>query len=426
MDWLKRRITIAINGTYCLSIPIVAIIAAILAMCVVCCCCLALLAGAAFITRSIEPTPLPTHHPSVTPPAVSMLETPAVSGTVSSTVPFPTMTITSSLVPPTATSTGTPAPPPPSRTPSPTPVVLVAGQCPPVYAVQAGDTVLGIATKCGLTVDDIVRANNLANSSSLTIGQQLVLPAGGQVVTTPQPVHTPAATPLPPAPSPTGTPIVGRTPTSSPTPTRTTTPGEEETPTHTATPGTTGTPTSTTTPGEGETPTSTTTPGGDETPSSTTTPGGDEMPTSTTTPGGDETPTSTTTPGGDETPSSTATTTHTPTPSPTSSGQASNCEVTDAWVHSADLTPTQNQVVRVFAEFMCNGSPVSGAQMKSRWNFDSGVQECTGTTDADGIATCELNIGAVTSGHRVQIDISVTWEGNEYIYQGDSIGFTPQ
>jgi LysM repeat protein len=356
-----------------------------------------------------------------------MASGPVVSGTATLTSAglLPTTTATNSLASATVSNTSTPTQPPPaSRTPTPTPVVLVPGQCPSLYAVQAGDTVLGIAMKCGLAVDDIVRANNLPNSTSLKIGQQLVLPTGGQV-TTPQPVHTPVPTPLP-APSPTETPSVGRTPTSSPTPTRTTMPGEEETPTHTATPGGDETPTSTATSSGDETPTSTTTPGGDETPTSTATSSGDETPTSTATPGGDETPTHTATPGGDETPTSTATATHTPTPSPTSSGQADNCEVVEAGVYVADQTPVQDQHVHIYVVFECNGAAIEGAQMESKWYFESGLQECNSTTDETGEALCDLDIGSAKSGHFVRIDVSVTWEDVEYIYQDKQIGFTPQ
>lgn len=53
-----------------------------------------------------------------------------------------------------------------------------------VYVVQPGDTMLVIATRNNITVDDILRANNLSDPNFLFAGQRLVIPiqgAGGAV-----------------------------------------------------------------------------------------------------------------------------------------------------------------------------------------------------------------------------------------------------
>jgi LysM repeat protein len=53
-----------------------------------------------------------------------------------------------------------------------------------VYVVQPGDTMLVIATRNNITVDDILRANNLSDPNFLFSGQRLVIPvqgAGGAV-----------------------------------------------------------------------------------------------------------------------------------------------------------------------------------------------------------------------------------------------------
>ncbi len=47
---------------------------------------------------------------------------------------------------------------------------------PMVYEVQAGDTLGSIAIWAGSTVDDIMKANNLKNASWLSVGQTLVIP----------------------------------------------------------------------------------------------------------------------------------------------------------------------------------------------------------------------------------------------------------
>lgn len=49
-----------------------------------------------------------------------------------------------------------------------------------VYRVQPGDTLGAIATRFGVTVNAIMRANNMSNPNVLSIGQQLVIPAPAQ------------------------------------------------------------------------------------------------------------------------------------------------------------------------------------------------------------------------------------------------------
>ena len=48
-----------------------------------------------------------------------------------------------------------------------------------VYVVQPGDTLLAIATRYGILVDDILRANNLNNPDFVFAGQRLVIPVLG-------------------------------------------------------------------------------------------------------------------------------------------------------------------------------------------------------------------------------------------------------
>jgi LysM repeat protein len=45
-----------------------------------------------------------------------------------------------------------------------------------VYTVQAGDTLSGIAQTYGVSVQEIVEANNLANPDMLNVGQNLIIP----------------------------------------------------------------------------------------------------------------------------------------------------------------------------------------------------------------------------------------------------------
>jgi LysM repeat protein len=45
-----------------------------------------------------------------------------------------------------------------------------------VHTVVSGDTLLTIARRYGVTVNEIIQANNIPNPNSLTVGQQLVIP----------------------------------------------------------------------------------------------------------------------------------------------------------------------------------------------------------------------------------------------------------
>ena len=104
------------------------------------------------ITIGPLPTPTPGGAPSLTPQVVIEL-TPVASPTLS---------------PPTATAG-------------------VPGKA-TTYIVQAGDSLSGIAAKFGLTVDDIVKANNIENANQIYAGQELIIPATSKApATTPKP-----------------------------------------------------------------------------------------------------------------------------------------------------------------------------------------------------------------------------------------------
>lgn len=73
------------------------------------------------------------------------------------------------------------------------------------YTVKPNDTLSGIATSLGVTLEDLMAANPGVDSSSLSVGQVLAVPQGGE----PQPV---------PSPEPTQEPEEAATPTSEPEP----------------------------------------------------------------------------------------------------------------------------------------------------------------------------------------------------------------
>ena len=69
-------------------------------------------------------------------------------------------------VTPTVEPTPTPTPRP-RATSTPTPVI---------YTVQPGDVLSAIADRFGVTVEDIVAANNIADPDILSVGQELEIP----------------------------------------------------------------------------------------------------------------------------------------------------------------------------------------------------------------------------------------------------------
>lgn len=95
------------------------------------------------------------------------------------------------------------APNPAATTPAP--IVAVETATPEVadvnseevYVVQPGDTMLVIATRYNVTVEDILNANNLNDPNFVFAGQRLVIPVQGgspSAGTTPNQLPTPTAT----------------------------------------------------------------------------------------------------------------------------------------------------------------------------------------------------------------------------------------
>ncbi len=94
-------------------------------------------------------------------------------------------------------ATAAPTTPPATPTATSTPAPAVS------YTLRAGDTVIGIATRFGITVDNLLAANGLTaqDAPGLQIGSVLVIPAPGQTFPTPTPTARPA-TSVAPSPTP--------------------------------------------------------------------------------------------------------------------------------------------------------------------------------------------------------------------------------
>jgi LysM repeat protein len=71
------------------------------------------------------------------------------------------------------------------------------------YLVQSGDSLAAIASKFNSTIDDIVKANNLADANAIAVGETLKIPVN---LVTPTATRPPTSTPRTPVPPGTPTP----------------------------------------------------------------------------------------------------------------------------------------------------------------------------------------------------------------------------
>ncbi len=129
-------------------------------------------------------------------------------------VPTPTVPATATVLPsatpaPSATSTANVVA---SATPLPTATVVAptatrsAGES-TTYKVRSGDSLITIGDAFGVSWESIAAANGLTASSTLSVGQELVIPgAGAPLPPTATPQPRPTATAVPPTPAPTPTP----------------------------------------------------------------------------------------------------------------------------------------------------------------------------------------------------------------------------
>ncbi len=88
---------------------------------------------------------------------------------------------------PTATTTPIPATPEPTATPTPEPTPII-------HTLQAGDTLIGLARKYGVTVQAIQEANGITDPRGLLVGQQIIIPTDPEArlsAGTPTPAPTP-------------------------------------------------------------------------------------------------------------------------------------------------------------------------------------------------------------------------------------------
>lgn len=129
------------------------------------------LAGSLFLAACTRPG---SSSGTGTPGGVSSpraLASPSPSHPVLTSPTVAATTVATTAPPPIAPTT---APPPPAAPPTPTPAAgTVPGQ---KYVVVEGDTIELIAEMFGVTVAELIQANQLENPDLLLIGQELIIP----------------------------------------------------------------------------------------------------------------------------------------------------------------------------------------------------------------------------------------------------------
>lgn len=110
--------------------------------------------------------------PTAAPTAIATI---VMEATATEPIPTPTLT------PEAATSTPTSTPAPTSApTLAPTAIASPTGAVDNVYVVKAGDTPSAIARRLGVPLDDLMRVNNIRDATQLQVGQRLIIPGPGE------------------------------------------------------------------------------------------------------------------------------------------------------------------------------------------------------------------------------------------------------
>ena len=90
----------------------------------------------------------------------------------------------------------------------------------------------------------------------------------------------------------------------------------------------------------------------------------------------------------------------------------------------SNATPRQNSTVTVSGTLKSAGKPVAGVPMTSKWRYKTTTSTCTGTTNAQGVASCARSISHATPGYRVVVTLTFSKAGQTL--GSATTGFTPR
>ena len=125
--------------------------------------------------------------------------------------------------------------------------------------------------------------------------------------------------------------------------------------------------------------------------------------------------------GGDATSTTTAQVSQTAAPTPVGTD---NGLCTAAATVSLPAPPSPNYTQTVTGVLTCtSGVDPTGAIMHAVWHEEALDKTCDATADATGTASCSRQIGTLTSGYKVVIDVTFGLNGAAY---ATTTSFTPQ
>jgi hypothetical protein len=91
---------------------------------------------------------------------------------------------------------------------------------------------------------------------------------------------------------------------------------------------------------------------------------------------------------------------------------------------SIPAPPSPNYTQTVTGVLTCtNGVAPTGASMHAVWHEEAGDKPCDAIADATGKASCSRQIGSLTTGYKVVIDVTFGLNGAAY---ATTTSFTPQ
>jgi len=133
-----------------------------------------------FPTYPSPVVPTPTPQPPAPTPSGGEGAAPAATVPSATVAPAPASptSVRSTSSPAAAASVGSPSGP--TATPAATPPGVSGSAAVRVYTVKEGDNLYTLARTFGVTVDALVKANNLPDRSTLRVGQTLVIPPPSQ------------------------------------------------------------------------------------------------------------------------------------------------------------------------------------------------------------------------------------------------------
>ncbi len=160
---------------------------------------------AALVAATEAPPATPTASATSAPPTVKPAASPppalvAAAGAAAKSAALELPSATPTQPPATGTWTPTAAP---TATPAPTATATATPLPAPTYEIRRGDTLIVVARRYEVALEDLMRANNISPNEAFTIqpGQILVIPTGDDPTPTASPMAVattvPTATPVP-------------------------------------------------------------------------------------------------------------------------------------------------------------------------------------------------------------------------------------